>query len=240
MKIEEEQNGSHRSVLPQGPKSALEGALCTPALREEGTVALITNLGENGGRGLCWVGNEVEPLLFCRPANRRRILDIVPNKVVRFIARVNSLYHTAPTKLEGDACRYRWLGAKQGIGNVEVVLDIRITNDHRGCGFVQVDMHPSIGDADRPEQAARSDTRIEVMDLIVKNIRDHRPPIEIQSDEAERIGVLLPIHPNVGTLHEAHISIVVEGLMVPRTNVDSCSSTLDICNTNKAFEVGNR
>jgi hypothetical protein len=209
-------------------------------LGEEGAIALTTNLGENGGRGMCRVGNEVEPLLFCRPANRRRILDVVTNKVVRFITRVHSLYHAAPTKLEGDACRYWWLRAKQGIGNVEVVLDIRVTNDHRGCGFVQVDMHHPIGDAYRPEQAARSDTRIEVMDLIVKIIRDNLPLVEIQSDEAERIGVLLPIHPNVDTLHEAHIRIEVEGLMLPRASVDSCSSTLDFCNTNRAFEVGDR
>lgn len=172
--------------------------------------------------------------------NRRGILDVVTNEVVRFIARVNSLCHAAPTKLEGDACRYRWLRTKQGIGNVEEVLDIRVTDDHRGCGFVQVDMHPPIGDAYRPEQAARSDTRIEVMDLIAKIIRDNLPPVEIQSDEAERIGVLPPIHPNVDTLHEAHISIVVEGLMGPRTSVDCFSSTLDLCNTNRALEVGNR
>src|SRR6266849_5195586 len=76
-------------------------------LREEGAVALATNLGENGGRGMCRLGNEMEILLFCRPANRRRILDVVTNKVVRFIARVHSLHHAAPTKLEGDACRYR-------------------------------------------------------------------------------------------------------------------------------------
>ena len=101
-------------------------------------------------------------------------------------------------------------------------------------------MHPPIGDAYRPEQAARSDTRIEVMDLIVKNIRDNLPPVEVQSDEAERIGVLPPIHPNVDTLHEAHIRIVVEGLMEPGTSVDCFSSTLDLCNTNRAFEVGNR
>ena len=101
-------------------------------------------------------------------------------------------------------------------------------------------MHPPIGDAYRPEQAARSDTRIEVMDLIAKIIRDNLPPVEIQSDEAERIGVLPPIHSNLDTLHEAHIRIVGEGLMEPRTSVDSCSSTLDICNTNKAFEVSNR
>ncbi len=76
-------------------------------LREEGAVALATNLGENGGRGMCRIGNELETLLFCRPPNRRRILDVVTNKVVRFIARVHSLYHAAPTKLEGDACWYR-------------------------------------------------------------------------------------------------------------------------------------
>ena len=78
------------------------------------------------------------------------------------------------------------------------------------------------------------------MDLIVKNIRDNLPPVEIQSDEAEGVGVLLPIHPNVDTLHEAHIRIEIEGLMLPRMSVDSCSSTLDFCNTNRAFEVGDR
>ena len=78
------------------------------------------------------------------------------------------------------------------------------------------------------------------MDLIVKNIRDNLPPVEIQSDEAEGVGVLLPIHPNVDTLHEAHIRIEVEGLMLPRVRVDACSSTLNICNTNKAIEISNR
>ena len=98
-------------------------------------------------------------------------------------------------------------------------------------------MHPPIGDAYRPEQAARSDTRIEVMDLIAKIIRDNLPPVEIQSDEAERIGVLPPIHPNVDTLHEAYISIVVEGLMEPRTSVDSCSSTLNLSCSNCAMKI---
>ena len=78
------------------------------------------------------------------------------------------------------------------------------------------------------------------MDLLAKIIRDNLPPVEIQSDEAERIGVLPPIHSNVDTLHEAHIRIVVEGLMEPRTSIDCCSSTLNICNTNKAIEISNR
>jgi len=102
-------------------------------LNEEDTVALATNFGENSGRG-CLVGNEVEPLLFCQPVNRRGILDVVTNELVRYIARVNSLYHAAPTKLEGDACRYRWYQwwwcKPKGIGNVEVVQDIRVTDDH--------------------------------------------------------------------------------------------------------------
>ena len=182
------------------------------------------------------VGNEQETLLFCRPPNRRRILDVVTNKVVRVIARVHSLYHAAPTKLEGDGCRYM-VTIHQGIGKGEVVLDIRVTDDHRGCGFVEVDLHDPIRDGYRPEQAARSDARIEVVDLIV---RDNLPPVEIQSDEAEGARVLLPIHPNVDTLHEAHIRIEGEGLMMPRVSVDSCSSTLDFCNTNRAFEVGDR
>ncbi len=187
---------------------------------------------------MCRVGNEVETLFFCRPAQRRRILDVVTNKVVRCIARVHSLYHAAPTKLERDACRYRRLATKQGIGNVEVILDICVTDDHRGCGFVEVDLHVPIREAYRPEQAARSNARVEVVDLIAKIVRDNLPPVEIQSNEAEGVGVLLPIHPNVDTLHEAHIRIEVEGLMVARTSVDSCSSTLDFCNTNRAFEVG--
>jgi hypothetical protein len=60
-------------------------------LREEDTITFTTNLSEKRGRGFCRIGNEVEPLLLCRPAKRRRILDVVTNEVVRFIARVNLL-----------------------------------------------------------------------------------------------------------------------------------------------------
>jgi hypothetical protein len=212
------------------------GSVSLCELREEDAVTLPPNLSEDGSRGIRRVGNELETLLFCRPVKRCRILNVVANEVVCFIARVDSLYHAAPTKLEGDGCRYM-VTIHQGIGNVEVVLDIRVTDDHRGCGIVEVDLHSVIGDAKRPEQAARSNTGVKVVDLICRN---HRPLIEIQSDEAEGAMVFVPIHPDVGTLHEAHISIEVEGLMVPCKSVDSYSSTLDICNTNGAFEVGDR
>ena len=78
------------------------------------------------------------------------------------------------------------------------------------------------------------------MDLIAKITRNNLPPIEIESDETERIGVLIPIHPNVGTLHEAHIAIKVEGLMSPRTNVVSCSSTLNLSCSNCAMKIEDR
>ena len=60
-------------------------------LREEHTITFTTDLGEKRVRGFCRIGNEVEPLLLCRPAKRRCIFDVVTNEVVRFIARMNLL-----------------------------------------------------------------------------------------------------------------------------------------------------
>ena len=71
-----------------------------------------------------------------------------------------------------------------------VVLDIYIVDYHRGRCVIEVDFYTILGDGYRPEQAARSNTGIEVVDLIR---RGNLPLIEIQSYEAERACVRFPI-----------------------------------------------
>lgn len=100
MKIEEEQNGATRSVLPQWPESALEGALCTPALREEGTVTLTPNLGKDSRGGICRGGNEFETLPACRPTNGGAILDDMGIELVLRIVEMESILHAAPANVK--------------------------------------------------------------------------------------------------------------------------------------------
>ena len=65
------------------------------------------------------------------------------------------------------------------------------------------------------------------MDLIGKITRDNLPLVEIQSDEAESSLVLFPIHPNVDTLHEAHVRVEVKGLSNTSLRVCCCTRTVD-------------
>ena len=92
-----------------------------------------------------------------------------------------------------------------------IVCDIHVFQMYRcPCG-IEVNLYPVIRNEYGPKQATRSNTRIEIVDLIGKITRDNLPLIEIQSDEAESARVLFPIHPNVDSLHEAHVSVEVEG-----------------------------
>ncbi len=105
------------------------GSVSLYQLREEDTVALSANLGEDVGRGMCRVGNELEALLSCRPPDGCRILNVVPNEVVLCITRVDSLFHAAPTNLEGDDCR-NMVTTHQGIGNSEEILGLKVVEVH--------------------------------------------------------------------------------------------------------------
>ena len=102
----------------------IAGSVSLYQLREKDAVALSANLGEDIGRGMCRVGNELEALLSRQPPDGRGILNVVPNEVVLCITRVDSLFHAAPTKLEGDDPR-NMMTTHQGIGNSEEILGLK-------------------------------------------------------------------------------------------------------------------
>ncbi len=110
-----------------------------------------------------------------------------------------------------------------------IVSDIYVSQIYRCPCVIDVNLYPVIRNAYGPKQATRSNTRIEIVDLIGKIARDNLPLIEIQSYEAECAIVLFPIHPNVDPLHEAHVS--VEGKGSSNTCLRVCSCTLPVDNS---------
>jgi len=110
-----------------------------------------------------------------------------------------------------------------------IVSDIYVSEIYRCPCVIEVNLYPVIRNAYGPKQATRSNTRIEIVDLIGKIARDNLPLIEIQSNEAECAIVLFPIHPNVDRLHEAHVS--VEGKGSSNTSLRVCSCTRPVDNS---------
>ena len=141
---------------------------------------------------------------------------------------MDPLLYATPTHVERNICRYR-RAILQGIHNIVIVFDIYIVDYHRGRCVIEVDFYTLIGDAYCPEQAARSNTGIEVVDLI---LRGKLPLIEIQSNEAESSLVLFPIQSNVDSLHEAHVSIEVKGSSNTSLRVCSCTRPVDNSGSN--------
>ena len=107
------------------------------------------------------------------------------------------------------------------------VSDIYVFQMYRCPCVIEINLYPVIRNAYGPKQATRSNTRIEIVDLIGKIPRDNLPLIEIQSNEAESSLVLFPIHPNVDPLHEAHVSVEGKGSSNTSLRVCSCTRPVD-------------
>ena len=73
------------------------------------------------------------------------------------------------------------------------VSDRYVSQFDRCPCVIEVNLYTVIRNEYGPKQATRSNTRIEIVDLIGKIPRDNLPLIEIQSDEAECARVLFPI-----------------------------------------------
>ena len=112
------------------------------------------------------------------------------------------------------------------------VSDIYVSEINRCPCVIEVNLYPVIRNAYGPKQATRSNTRIEIVDLIGKITRDNLPHIEIQSDEAESSLVLFPILPNVDPLHEAHVSVEGKGSRDTSLRVSSCPRPVDNSGSN--------
>src|SRR6266700_100062 len=97
---------------------------------------------------------------------------------------------------------------------------------------IDVNLYPVIRNAYGPKQATRSNTRIEIVDLIGKIARDNLPLVEIQSDKAECASVLFAVQPDVGPLHKAHVSVEVKGSRNTGLPVCSCTRPVDNSGSN--------
>jgi hypothetical protein len=201
---------------------------------EEHTIAFASNLGKNSGRGVRRVGDKFEARLSCRPVNGSRVLNVIAGEPVRLVTDLHSILDAAPTDVEGGIGGDRG-AAQQSVHNIMVVLNLQVTEVHRSFCLIEVNFDAVIGDAYRPEQAARGDTRVEVVDLIR---RGQRPLIEVQSDEAEGGSMLFSVHSNVDSLHETGVCVEEERSGVTSTGICSCASPLNFCNTDKAVKIG--
>ena len=141
---------------------------------------------------------------------------------------MESLLYATPMHVEGNLCGYG-RATFQGVRNIVEVRDAYIVDYHRRPRVIKVNLHAFRRNANRPEQSALSDSGVEVVDLIW---RSNLPLIEIQSDEAERAVMLLPIQPNVHALHETHIDVEEEGLRGTIVGVRPRPGTLKVCRTN--------
>lgn len=117
------------------------------------------------------------------------------------------------------------------------VCDIYVFQMHRCPCVIEINLYPVIRNAYGPKQATRSNTRIEIVDLIGKIARDNLPLIEIQSYEAESSLVLFPIHPHVDPLHEAHVSVEGKGSSNTSLRVCSCPRPVDNSGSNCAMKI---
>ena len=113
-----------------------------------------------------------------------------------------------------------------------IVCDIHVFQMYRCPCVIEVNLYPIIRNEYGPKQATRSNTRIEIVDLIGKIARDNLPLIEIQSNEAESSVVLFPIQSNVDPLHEAHVSVEGKGSRDTSHRVFSCTRPVDNSGSN--------
>ena len=113
-----------------------------------------------------------------------------------------------------------------------IVSDIYVCEMYRCPCVIEVNFYAVSRNEYGPKQATRSNTRIEIVDLIGKIARDNLPLIEIQSDQAESSLVLFPIQPNVDPLHEAHVSVEVKGSSHTSLRVCSCTRPVDNSGSN--------
>ena len=113
-----------------------------------------------------------------------------------------------------------------------IISDIYVSEIYRCPCFSEINLYAVIRNEYGPKQATRSNTRIEIVDLIGKITRDNLPLIEIQSYEAESSLVLFPIQPNVDPLHEAHVSVEGKGFSSTSLRVCSCTHPVDNSGSN--------
>jgi hypothetical protein len=204
---------------------------------EENTIAFLSNLGKNSGRGIRRVGDKFEARLLCRPADGSCVLNVMAGELVRLVADLDSILDAAPTDVEGSIGVHR-LAKLQGVRNIEEISNLQVARIHRSFCLIEFNFNGVIGDAYRPKQAVWDETGVEVVDLILRGQRLLR--IEVQSDEAEGASMLFPVHSNVDPLHETIVNVEEQRSSDTSTGICSCASPRKVCDTNKAVKIENR
>src|SRR6266576_1203575 len=94
--------------------------------------------------------------------------------------------------------------------------------------IVPVDVDPSIGDPNRPEEATGRDARAHVVNLMrVGRQRIYQTLIDVKSYEAESSLVLPSIHPNVLATHEPVVAVEEQRRRFVCLRIPAGTRTLD-------------
>ena len=96
---------------------------------EENTIAFLSNLSKDSGRGVCRVGDKFETRPTCRPADGSRVLNVIASESIRLVADLNSILDAAPKDMEGGIGGDRG-AAHQGVHKVMEIADLQITEIH--------------------------------------------------------------------------------------------------------------
>ena len=117
------------------------------------------------------------------------------------------------------------------------VAGLQVSKVHRGRCVIEVNLYALIGDAYRPKQATGGNTRVVVVDFICNG---KLPLKEIQSDEAEGLCVLFPVHPNVDPLHETIVHVEEERSGFAGASVCPSPSTRYVRDTHQSLKIEDR
>ena len=146
------------------------------------------------------------------PFHLRLVPDELARKPVAGILHVDPIVHTKPVNLERHLGWYRGRGAaEQRVAEVVEVEDLNVVGFHDRVAGAGIDAADAVvGQARRPEETARRDTRIEVGELCTPRTGG----VDVNSYECERALPGFAVDTAVDALHESHVR-PVEGQFDP-------------------------
>ena len=128
-------------------------------------------------------------------------------ELLRRVVEAHPLPRGLPHHFEGHNGALRWpTAADKGVLQSEVVLHGQVAHVQTGCARFTVELDALAGRKDRPEEAVRRDTGVEVVDLFISPIPPPVPGVKTSISKQRKrpdttIAVLFP----VDALHEAHV-----------------------------------
>jgi hypothetical protein len=180
-------------------------------LGEEHAVPLVRKLSK-GGRLSCRVGGEAKAVGgLRRPGNSRVRLQEQSGEALRVVADLRALQYAAPRNVIGDRRRDR-RPIGQRVRDAAEIQHSLIRHLQGGRAGAEIDADTLVGDTHGPEQpgGVGVDAKVEVV-FLGREVREViLTSVEVQSDKAKGAVVVLPIHTDVLTVHEAHVGVEEE------------------------------